>query len=96
MTTPLRLYNENYYALVVSILREVPVERAFKLMQDSRAQNRRGFSEEDIREMIQLKENGDTFDAIGFLFGAKANTVYATIRRYNQRQEKKKASGGSH
>lgn len=46
--------------------------------------------------MIGLRKGGKTLKHIGSLFNINASLVCTTIRRYNQRLEKKKASGGSH
>ena len=93
-TTSSRNYSENYYALVVAIIKDVTTERAFILMQGGDAGKKsRGFTEEEIQEMIRRRERGETYKSIGSLFDTSDYNVNATIRRYNSRQEKKKASG---
>ena len=96
MTTSSQLYSENYYALIVSILKGATSEQAFITMREGPSAKKRGFSDNEICEMIGLRKGGKTLKHIGSLFNINASLVCTTIRRYNQRLEKKKASGGSH
>lgn len=71
---------ENYFALTVSILRKCSPERAFGLLD-----GREVPPKSDTSDMVKLRNRGMTYQAIADLYGTKANTVFARIKRAGER-----------
>ena len=75
---------ENYYALLVSILANVPPDEAFELLESGKRPKRIGANVIDINEMKRLKHKKKmTYQQIGDLYGVSKFTVYNRIRRFD-------------
>jgi len=81
------LVQENYYALLICILRPGPVtiEMSFDLMggKITKAQNK-SIKSKDVEDMIQMKQQGMTHRAIGEMYGLSEEAVYRRIKRYKE------------
>jgi len=76
---------ENYYALLICILRPVTIEMSFDLMggKITKVQNK-SIKSNDVEDMIQMKQQGMTHRAIGELYGLSEEAVYRRIKRYKE------------
>jgi len=75
---------ENYYALLICILKPVTVEQSFRMMNglfDNVINT--SITKDDIEDMIRLKQEM-TYEAIGKLYGLSKNAVYRRIKRYKE------------
>lgn len=83
---------DNYYALLLVICRpDYTPEKAISVFSPHRAQmsmsvSRKVITDTDIEQMIRLRKT-KSFQEVGEIFGIKAKTVYARIRRYNEKKE---------
>ena len=76
--------NEGFMALCVSILCSVPPERSFEILGcPSRTirQPRLDITQDDVRDMAKLKAAGETYKAIGEMYGITDSAVYRRIKR---------------
>ncbi|MDT8718298.1 helix-turn-helix domain-containing protein [Clostridium sp. 19966] len=71
--------SENYYALLLSILKNYTPERSFKLLNGEKVdkEHRR----KEALDMVELKKAGYTYREIGDMFGVSKDVVYTRIRR---------------
>ncbi|QHQ61373.1 hypothetical protein Ana3638_11810 [Anaerocolumna sedimenticola] len=72
---------ENYYALLICILKPVTVEQSFMMMDGVFPKQNRSISKRDVKFMIIFKRQGMAYKEIGELFGISAGAVYNRIRR---------------
>lgn len=74
---------ENYYALMVAILKDCSPEQAFQHMDDPAALLRKAprLDQGDVADMVALKQQGLTYREIGLIYNKKPDTVYSIIRR---------------
>jgi len=74
---------ENYYALLICILKPVTIEQGFDLL-DGRIthRNNMAITNEDIEDMIRMKQKGMTYQQIGDLYGLSWDSVRRRIKRY--------------
>lgn len=76
---------ENYYALLVCILRPVTIEKSFDLLDGKiTKKNNTSISKKDIEDMIRMKQQGMTFEAIGEVYGLTRGAVYRRIKRFKE------------
>jgi predicted DNA-binding protein (UPF0251 family) len=77
---------ENYYALLICILKPVTIEKGFDLLNGkmTKVQNK-SISLQDVEDMIRMKQQGMTYKAIGELFGLKKDAVHKRIQRYREK-----------
>lgn len=75
---------ENYYALLICILKPVTVELSFHTMNGvfDKVINT-AITKDDVEDMIRLKQEM-TYEAIGKLYGLSKNAVYRRIKRYKE------------
>lgn len=79
---------ENYYALLLCILRpDYSVERSLQAMMDGVFTKRRNMTikANDIKDMIQMHQQGLTYEKIGEAYGITSQAVYRRIKRYIRR-----------
>jgi ATP-dependent protease Clp ATPase subunit len=76
---------ENYYALLICILRPLTIEQSFNIMEGkvTKVQNK-WIRKDDVEDMIRMKQYGMTYKAIGKLFGLKKDAVHKRIKRYKE------------
>ncbi|MDF2841652.1 MAG: hypothetical protein K0R00_78 [Herbinix sp.] len=81
---------ENYYALLICILRPVSIERSLQMMVDEEFTRQRdeNINDEDIESMIKMKKSGMTYGKIGEIFGLAESATYRRIKRYKERMKK--------
>lgn len=73
----------NIYALILAISRNdiyIP-EQAFSILAGTEYR----FTDEDIEDMIKLKNQGLTYKEIGEIYGLHKDNVYGKIRRYRHK-----------
>lgn len=89
------LLKENYYALVLSILKGWTPEQSFLYFETGKIMRlssiRKDITNDDVMDMVALKEQGLTYKEIGDLYNAKKDMIVKRIDRY---LNKKKAIGG--
>ena len=79
---------ENYYALLICILRPVTIEQSFDMMDGNVAQIQNvTITSDDIEDMILMKQQGMTHREIGECFGISEEATYRRIKRYKERKE---------
>ena len=69
----------NYYALVISILRQWTPEQSFYYLENNEP-GKPEITKEDVKEMARLKE-AMTYQEIGDIYGISDGAVYTRIRR---------------
>lgn len=75
---------ENYYALLVCILRPVTIEKSFDLLDGKiTKKNNTSISKKDIEDMIRMKQDM-TYDELGDMYGISKQAVYRRIKRYKE------------
>lgn len=76
---------ENYYALLICILKPITIEQGFDLMDGkfSKVQNT-AIHKDDIEDMIRMKLRGMTYRDIGELYGLSEQAVYRRIKRFKE------------
>ena len=76
---------ENYYALLICILRPVNIERSFDMLSGkiTKVQNKT-ITRGDVLDMIRMKQQGMTFEAIGELYGISKQAVYRRLKRFKE------------
>jgi ATP-dependent protease Clp ATPase subunit len=76
---------ENYYALLICILKPATVEQSFNILEGkvTKVQNK-WIRKDDVEDMIRMKQQGMTYEAIGKLFGLKKDAVHKRIERYKE------------
>lgn len=74
---------ENYYALMVAILKPCTPEQAFELMKNSSARKKHINVNPEV--LIFHKNDGMTYKEIGEMFGITDCAVYIIIKRYKQK-----------
>ena len=72
---------ENYYTLLICILKPVTVEQSFMMMGGVLPKQNKTISKRDVKFMIIFKHQGMAYKEIGELFGLSAGAVYNRIRR---------------
>ncbi|WP_113675892.1 sigma factor-like helix-turn-helix DNA-binding protein [Vallitalea guaymasensis] len=72
---------ENYYALMLSILYKYTPDQAFDILEYGRIKRRRDENKKDALEMVHFKSQGLTYKEIGEMYGITADAVYTRIRR---------------
>jgi DNA invertase Pin-like site-specific DNA recombinase len=79
---------ENYYALLICILKPVTIEQGFDLL-DGRIthRNNMAITSEDIEDMIRMKQQGMTHREIGSFYGISEEAAYRRIKRYKEKKE---------
>lgn len=82
----------NYYALVVSILRECSPERAFELLGDKRVRND-DLTHEDVLEMMRLRAEGYSLKQVGDMYGITFSSVNTRIQRAKKKMALKQEWG---
>lgn len=79
---------ENYYALLIAIFKDCLADEAFQLLDTGNCGYKYKRSADDsakIEEMIELKNQGYTYQRIGDIYGIARNTVCEKISRYKKR-----------
>jgi hypothetical protein len=76
---------ENYYALLICILKPVTVEQSFDLYEGriTKVQNK-SISKDDVEDMIRMKQQGMTHREIGSFYGLSEEATYRRIKRYKE------------
>lgn len=75
---------ENYYALLICILKPITVEQGFDILNGKFTKRRNmTITRNDIQDMIRLKQSM-TYDEIGELYGLGGAAVYRRIKRYKE------------
>lgn len=74
---------ENYYALLICILKPVTVEQGFNFMA---GKTTKAIIKDDIHDMIAMKQQGMTFEAIGELYGLTKGAVYRRLKRFREKE----------
>jgi hypothetical protein len=77
---------ENYYALLICILKPVTIEQGFDML-DGRITNRNNMAitDDDIEDMVRMKNQGMTHREIGQVYGITEEAAYRRIKRYKER-----------
>ncbi|MDF2608898.1 MAG: hypothetical protein K0R92_372 [Lachnospiraceae bacterium] len=78
---------ENYYALLICILKPVTIEQGFDLL-EGHISNRYNLAitGEDIEDMIRMKQQGMTYREIGSYYGISEEAAYRRIKRYKAKK----------
>lgn len=78
---------ENYYALLICILRPVTIEQGFDMLDGkiTKAQNK-SIDSCDVEDMIRMKQQGMTHREIGEMYGLSEEAVYRRIKRYKEKR----------
>jgi DNA invertase Pin-like site-specific DNA recombinase len=75
---------ENYYALLICILKPVTIEQGFDFLDGkvTKVQNK-SIHKDDVEDMIRLKQEF-TYEDIGRMYGLTKQAVYRRIKRYKE------------
>lgn len=79
---------ENYYALLICILKPITIEQSFNMMNgviDTIVNT--SVTKSDIRDMMHMKNNM-TYEEIGKLYGLTKQAVYRRIKRFKDKEAK--------
>lgn len=76
---------ENYYALLICILRPVTIERSFDMLSGkiTKVQNK-AITKDDVRDMISMKQQGMTYQEISDIYGLSWDAVRRRIKRFKE------------
>lgn len=77
---------DGWLALCVAIIRGVPQQEAFRLLEHPTTN--RKWCEEDFLEMEYLKKKGKSWRCIGEMIGADSTFVYKQYHRWKEKQKK--------
>lgn len=80
------MMNDGWAALCIAIVRGVGCDKAFRLLEHPEKRHRQ-WDEEDIEEILFLREEGYTWAEIGGMFNTTEQAVYKVIR-YRGRSKK--------
>ena len=82
---------EAYLALAVSILIKSTPEQAYARLGTRFGQKgqmvRKDIKDEDIEQMIRMRESGGTWNEIGESFGLDMHAAYKRVKRYKERRK---------
>lgn len=73
--------NDGYWALIISIFREVTPENAFKLLYGEDVRQNKTLTIEDLKEIKTLREQGEKWETIGAIYGVKWKTAQMAYSR---------------
>lgn len=80
---------ENYYALLICILKPVTIEQGFGLLEGHVSDRYNlAITGEDIEDMIRMKQQGMTHREIGSYYGISEEAAYRRIKRYKAKKGK--------
>jgi hypothetical protein len=80
---------ENYFALVVSILAVVPPEQAFMMLETGRRPMRGNVGPDDAAELARLvEEDGMTYREVGAMYGVGKYTVFYWVKKWKAESKK--------
>jgi hypothetical protein len=83
-----KVYERDYYALLICILRPVTPEQSFDMINGKVAQIQNvTITSADIEDMIRMKEQGMTHREIGECYGISEEATYRRIKRYKEKKE---------
>lgn len=74
----------NWCALAVAILKNVLPEQAFELMERN---VKLTVSNDDVPDMIKMRQQGMTFRQIGDVYGLTASNIFTRIKKADLRQQ---------
>lgn len=76
---------ENYYALLICIVRPATIEQSFDLLDGriTKIQNK-SITTNDVQDMIRMRQQGITYEEIGQMYGLTMQAVYMRIKRYRE------------
>ena len=76
---------ENYYALLICILRPATIEQSFDLLNGkiTKVQNK-SVTKDDVQDMVLMRQQGITYEEIGQIYGLSMQAVYMRIKRYKE------------
>lgn len=74
---------ENYYALLVAIFKGCSAEEAFHILATGKTVKEE--EDETVKEMVELRKRGYTYQEIGDMYGLPRNTVCAKIGKYRNK-----------
>lgn len=85
--------NENWMAFYIAIMNEnISVDKALRSMGinvqcgiSHEGYNKLNFRDEEIEEMIKLRQNKVTYKEIGEMVGASGQAIYEKIKKYKER-----------
>ncbi len=77
--------SENYYALIISILKGLTPEQSFELLNTGRIKEK--YDPEDVKDMIKLKAMGMTYKELAEAFNISVDCAYHRISRFNRRSQ---------
>ena len=78
--------NNNWAALCVSILKGVLPEVAFSILNNPDIKDYgKAFTDEDTRDMVELKKQGLTYKEIADIYGLNKGVIFRRIKRLNKR-----------
>lgn len=90
--TEIRVYDicECFMALCVAILKKVPPERAFDLL-DYQSKHSRRFNDcitqEDLEDMVKLRNEGVQYWEIGEMYGISKDAAFRRIKKFKEKNE---------
>ena len=79
--------SEGYAALYLSIVKAVNPDATFDMLSEPFKQ-RRNWSDDDIREIQECREEGYTWAQLGEIYGTSPGNLFRMVRYYNTRKEK--------
>lgn len=87
--------NENWMAFYLAIMNEnISVDKALRSMGinvqcgiSHGEHNKLNFSDEEIEEMIKLRQNKMTYKKIGKMIGVSGQAIYINIKKYTERMK---------
>lgn len=96
MTTASYDFRYNYKALLLAIVapQYITPDKAISSVAITRNHRTQkistklgpNYTDQDLEEVIRLREQGVTWQAIGKLFGIKPETLFAAVKRYKKRR----------
>jgi len=85
---------ENWYALIIAILLKQPPEAAFQIYKDG-TKNRgvSALSTDDTLDMIQFREDGMKYKAIGEMYGLSESQTHRRINGFKIKNNRPVSAG---
>ena len=79
---------ENYYALLICLVRPYTIDQSLRMMLDGKFSEKRNMTvkKDDVEDMIRMKQQGMTHQAIGEIYGLSEEATYRRIKRYKEKR----------
>lgn len=78
---------EGWYALTVAILRDVPCDDAFRMLEGNQPRKNKAWTEEEYLEIGRLRAEGWKWEELGNMYGKNPSTVHHAFTRWKEKNK---------